>query len=124
MRAREGVTPRPGLAAARKRAGHNQHALADLVGVTKHTVSQWETGHNAPHPNHRRLIAYHLRISLEELDRLLRGEPLLPPAEPPTEPAPRKQRRRVTFVYSDSRVGNAPGPSRDFSAQHVGRASA
>jgi transcriptional regulator with XRE-family HTH domain len=105
-RTRKGITPRPGLAEARRRAGYNQQSLADLVGVTKHTVSQWETGNNYPHSNRRRLIAYHLGISLEELDRLLRGEPLLRPEEP----APRMQKKPITFVYPDGRAGD-PGCS-------------
>jgi transcriptional regulator with XRE-family HTH domain len=83
------MIPRPGLAEARKRAGYNQQALADEVGVTKHTVSQWETGVNAPSPLHRVAIALALDISLDELDRLLRGKPLVP------EP---KQRIRVIFL--------------------------
>lgn len=73
------VTPRPGLAAARKRAGFNQQAFADTVGVTKHTVSQWETGATGVNPKRRPLLAYALRISLEELDRLLQGQRLDPP---------------------------------------------
>jgi transcriptional regulator with XRE-family HTH domain len=83
------MTPRPGLAEARKRAGYNQQALADEVGVTKHTVSQWETGVNEPSPLHRVALALSLNIPLDELHRLLQGEPLAP------EP---KQRIRVIFL--------------------------
>jgi transcriptional regulator with XRE-family HTH domain len=63
--------PRTGLAAARKRAGYNQQALAEQVGVTKHTVSQWETGATGINAKRRPLLAHALGISLEELDRLL-----------------------------------------------------
>jgi DNA-binding XRE family transcriptional regulator len=99
VRTRKGITPRPGLAGARKRAGYNQQSLADLVGVTKHTVSQWETGNNNPNPNRRRLIAYHLGISLEDLDRLLRGEPLLSPGSHRC----RQRRRSSSGTTSPSR---------------------
>lgn len=66
--------PRPGLAAARQRAGFNQEAFAKEVGVTKHTVSQWETGATGINAKRRPLIARALGISLEELDHLLQPE--------------------------------------------------
>jgi transcriptional regulator with XRE-family HTH domain len=69
-------TPRPGLADARKRAGFNQQAFADEIGVTKHTVSQWETGTTGINARRRALIALLLNISLTELDRLIKGAPL------------------------------------------------
>jgi DNA-binding XRE family transcriptional regulator len=87
------MTPRPGLAAARKRAGYNQESLGESIGVTKHTVSQWETGTHAPSPRNRLKLARALAISLEELDRLIRGEPLIP-LSPPDQ-----RLRTVIFVY-------------------------
>jgi transcriptional regulator with XRE-family HTH domain len=78
VRARTGATPRPGLAEARKRAGHTQATLAERIGVSKHTVSQWETGNNAPGPRYRLRLAPALSISLDELDRLIKGEPPAP----------------------------------------------
>lgn len=70
------MTPRPGLADARKRAGFNQEAFAEEVGVTKHTISQWETGATGINSRRRPVIAAALGISLAELDRLIKGEPL------------------------------------------------
>jgi transcriptional regulator with XRE-family HTH domain len=73
--------PRPGLANARKRAGFNQEAFAEEVGVTKHTISQWETGATGINARRRPIIAAVLGITLAELDRLVHGEPLNPPAD-------------------------------------------
>src|SRR4051794_3491599 len=70
------MTLRPGLADARKRAGFNQEAFAEEVGVTKHTISQWETGATGINSRRRPVIAAALGISLAELDRLIKGEPL------------------------------------------------
>jgi transcriptional regulator with XRE-family HTH domain len=75
------MTPRPGLADARKRAGFNQEAFAEEVDVTKHTVSQWETGATGINARRRPAIAAALGIALSELDRLIRGDPLNPLAE-------------------------------------------
>jgi transcriptional regulator with XRE-family HTH domain len=75
-KAREGATPRPGLAEARKRAGHTQATLAERIGISKHTISQWETGNNTPSPRHRLKLAPALSVSLEELDRLIKGDRL------------------------------------------------
>ena len=77
------MTPRPGLAHARKRAGFNQEAFAEELGVTKHTVSQWETGATGINARRRPAIATALGISLDELDRLISGEPLTAPAQSP-----------------------------------------
>jgi transcriptional regulator with XRE-family HTH domain len=70
------MTSRPGLADARRRAGFNQQTFADELGVTKHTVSQWETGATGINSRRRALIALLLGVSLTELDRLIKGGPL------------------------------------------------
>jgi transcriptional regulator with XRE-family HTH domain len=79
VKAKQAVTLRRGLAEARKRAGHTQQSLREQIGVIKHTISQWETGHSAPSPRTRPRLARALAVSLEELDRLIRGEALAPP---------------------------------------------
>jgi DNA-binding XRE family transcriptional regulator len=79
--------PRPGLAEARRKAGHNQETLAAVLGVDKQTISSWETGSKEPRETRRPRYAEELGISLGELDRLIRGEPLMPPgATLPTGP--------------------------------------
>lgn len=76
------MRPRPGLADARKRAGFNQEAFAEKLKISKHTVSQWETGATGINPRRRPAIAAALGISLAELDRLVNGEPLYFSAAP------------------------------------------
>lgn len=93
------MLPRPGLAAARKRAGYNQEAFAEEVGVTKHTVSQWETGATGINARRRPIIAAVLGITLAELDRLVNGKPLHPPAD---SAAPE---RAAPIAPGDSEVG-------------------
>jgi transcriptional regulator with XRE-family HTH domain len=107
--------PRPsarkGLADARKRVGHTQDSFSREIGVCKHTVSQWEIGNNAPSPRTRPKLARALSISLEELDRLIRGEPLIPPDPPDTGASD-----PVTFVYPSMQpapVERAPQESVD-----------
>jgi DNA-binding XRE family transcriptional regulator len=80
VKGRNGVRRRRGLAEARKRVGHTQATLADTVGVSKHTISEWETGNNTPNPRTRLRLAPALSISREDLDRLIKGEPLVPGA--------------------------------------------
>jgi DNA-binding XRE family transcriptional regulator len=83
------MTHRSGLAARRKRAGYTQDTLSLKIGVSKHTISQWETGNETPSPRNRLKLASALSISMEELDQLIRGERLVRP----------NKRRVVTFIY-------------------------
>jgi DNA-binding XRE family transcriptional regulator len=100
-------TPRPGLADARKRAGLTQESLGDDIGVNKWTISQWETGGKAPALRNRFLLARALDISREELDRLIRGEPLFP-VESPTE-----QKMTGGLLYIDGLYTQARAPTED-----------
>jgi transcriptional regulator with XRE-family HTH domain len=68
------MTARPGLAAARRKAGFTQQGLADVLGVRKGTVCGWETGATGINASRRPAIAAALDISLSELDRLIAGE--------------------------------------------------
>jgi transcriptional regulator with XRE-family HTH domain len=70
--------PRPGLAAARKREGHSQEELAELLGVSAHTISDWENGKRGISSRYRPALASALNISKPELERLIMGEPLVP----------------------------------------------
>ena len=53
--------PVPRLAAARKRAGLSQHALAVLAGVSEQTVSRLERGANARYTT-LNLLAHALQV--------------------------------------------------------------
>lgn len=99
--------PRPGLADARRRAGHTQRTLGAEVGVTGGTVSYWETGHKVPRARHRALLAHALDISREELDRLVRGEPLVPAASP--------ERKKATgsLLFIDGQLTQDRTPAED-----------
>jgi transcriptional regulator with XRE-family HTH domain len=62
------------LAARRRALGHTQESLAEILGVAVSTVARWEQGGGCPLPALRRPLAEALSVSLEGLDRLLRGE--------------------------------------------------
>jgi transcriptional regulator with XRE-family HTH domain len=83
---------RSGLATIRKRAGFTQATLSQKIGISKHTISQWETGNETPSPRNRLKLATALSISMDELDQLIRGERLTRP----------HKRRVVTFIYRRS----------------------
>lgn len=58
---------------SRKARGISQKALADLVGVTKPTVSRWEAGLIIPSDAHKVAIATHLNTDVRILFPLVRG---------------------------------------------------
>lgn len=71
MRAR-----RRGLAERREILGHSQEKLAEILGVELSTVGRWERGETSPQPWSRPKLADALKVSLEELNRLLaEGQP-------------------------------------------------
>lgn len=51
----------------RKNHGLSQEALADLVGVTRQSVSKWETGLSKPSTKCMQELCYIFHISIEEL---------------------------------------------------------
>jgi transcriptional regulator with XRE-family HTH domain len=55
------------IAAARRRAGLKQDALAAAVGVHAVTVSKWERGEQEPYPDTLRLLADVLGVSVYSL---------------------------------------------------------
>ena len=61
------IDPAGGLAArireARRSAGLTQGALAQLVGVTAHTVGSWEAGRRSPSPEHLAAVTFHCRTA-------------------------------------------------------------
>lgn len=68
-------TPRPGLATAMRKAGYNGQAFADALGVRASTVSEWVTGTTGISTSRRPAMAHLLKISQEDLNRLIDGEP-------------------------------------------------
>ncbi|MGX7824572.1 helix-turn-helix domain-containing protein [Actinokineospora sp. 24-640] len=67
------MTRRPGLAKARRRAGHTQESLAEALRVGTSTVRRWEAG-GQPAAHIIRRLAEVLGISTVELDTLLHPE--------------------------------------------------
>lgn len=55
------------LRAARKAAGLNQEDVANVVGVAKSTVSEWETGKRSPDVELLETIAECLNVTIEFL---------------------------------------------------------
>lgn len=59
--------PGSGVAArvreARRSAGLTQGALAQLVGVTAHTVGSWEAGRRSPSPEHHAAVTFHCKAA-------------------------------------------------------------
>ena len=72
----EQVSP---LAAYRLAAGFTQESLAEHLSIDRSTIGRWERGTQAPQPWQRPDLATSLRISLTELDDILRR------TKPPTE---------------------------------------
>jgi DNA-binding XRE family transcriptional regulator len=68
-------SPRP-LANRRVVVGYTQEALAEALDVDRTTIGRWERGEQQPQPWQRPDLALQLRVTLEELDSLLR------PAQP------------------------------------------
>ena len=55
------------LALLRKRYGYSQQEIADLLDVTRQTISNWECGQGAPTLDKAAELAGIYRISLDEL---------------------------------------------------------
>jgi transcriptional regulator with XRE-family HTH domain len=65
-------TRRRRLVQRRKALGFTQESFAHALGVERTTVVRWESGRTEPHPWARPKIAAALRISVDELDDLLK----------------------------------------------------
>jgi transcriptional regulator with XRE-family HTH domain len=65
------------FAERRKAVGLTQESLAECLGVDRRTVQRWERGDNEPDLYLRSRLARVLRVSLDELSRLLAPAPLL-----------------------------------------------
>ena len=65
------------FAERRRAVGLTQESLADRLGVDRRTVQRWERGDNEPDLYMRSRLAGFLRVSLDELNRLLAITPML-----------------------------------------------
>lgn len=51
----------------RKEKKFSQEQLAERVGVTRQTISNWELGETSPNPEQLKLLSKNLNISIDEL---------------------------------------------------------
>jgi transcriptional regulator with XRE-family HTH domain len=65
---------RTGFVRARKAAGFTQESFAEAMHVDRSTVARWEQGTREPQPYQRPKLARLLKITMSELDDLLRPE--------------------------------------------------
>lgn len=51
----------------RKNSGLSQEVLAEKIGVTRQTISNWELGETSPNPEQLKLLSKTLNVSVDEL---------------------------------------------------------
>lgn len=51
----------------RKKTNFSQEELAEKIGVTRQTISNWELGETSPNPEQLKLLSKTLNISIDEL---------------------------------------------------------
>lgn len=51
----------------RKSIGLSQEVLAERIGVTRQTISNWELGETSPNPEQLKLLSKTLNVSIDEL---------------------------------------------------------
>lgn len=99
------ATRRDSLAARREALGLTQEALAHKLGVELSTVGRWERATLTPQPWRRPELARALRVSLDELDDLLRPAP--PRTAEPAEGTASLTSRREGMVDTAVVTGGA-----------------
>lgn len=69
------------LITLRKLKGLSQEALADAIGITRQTLSKWETGESLPDIERCRKLAQYFDVSLDDLvsEKDSRGGLPIPP---------------------------------------------
>ena len=55
------------LSAARKKSGMSQEEVAERLGVSRQTISKWETDETLPDIRQSKILASLYRLSLDEL---------------------------------------------------------
>lgn len=53
------------LKKARRERGESQHEAASLLGVSRTTVKNWESGRTSPDYKHRNLLAQYLGVDFD-----------------------------------------------------------
>ena len=51
----------------RKNKNISQEQLAELINVTRQTISNWELNNSAPNPEQLKLLSQNLEVSIDEL---------------------------------------------------------
>lgn len=51
----------------RKNAKLSQEMLAEKIGVSRQTISNWELGETSPNPEQLKLLSKTLKVSVDEL---------------------------------------------------------
>ncbi len=106
----------PWIKSRRKAKGLNQRQLAEAVGVTQGTVSNWETGRAAPSPQ----LHDALRSTLGDGQLTLPAVSASPPAAP--DHGPKKRATRRTRKKAAARDGE-PAPTRRTRRSKKGKAA-
>ena len=91
----------------RKQAGLSQEALAELIGVSRQSISKWETGEASPEISKLPLLAKAFDVTTD----WLLSEEGIPQEEPAQEPDPEAEPQAMPQVEAawPSWVENLPG---------------
>ncbi|MBQ7865847.1 MAG: helix-turn-helix transcriptional regulator [Clostridia bacterium] len=90
----------------RKQAGLSQEALAELIGVSRQSISKWETGEASPEISKLPLLAEAFQVTTD----WLLSEEGIPQEEPIQEPAPEAEPQPMPQAAAwPSWVENLPG---------------
>jgi transcriptional regulator with XRE-family HTH domain len=87
------------LAQRRVLVGHSQESLAEAIKTTSRSIRAWENGSSSPSPRFRPELAAQLKVSLEELERLLCGSSLTATDLRPTPQIEVDPRETPEFEY-------------------------
>lgn len=95
----------------RKKAGLSQEALAELIGVSRQSISKWETGEASPEISKLPLLAKAFDVSTDWLlsEESIPQEEPAPEAEPEVEPVQAAPHAEETASAWPSWVENLPG---------------
>ncbi len=93
---------RRGLSQRRKAVGFTQESLAEHLGVERSTIVRWEAGDTEPLPSIRPALARALRVSIDQLAKLLTtSESADPTPAPAASAAPSRVPLAAPLVCAD-----------------------